>query len=156
MLRNILFLDIDGVLNHDKEDHPHVFAPDCVHELRRILEASPHTQIVLSTSWRTGFSLFALGWLWRQHGLPDERVMGRTSESRTGSRGAEIKQWLDNPPLLAEEYHVGRFAVLDDEVEDILQHIPEQSVFACDPWHGLTEAVANQVIRHLAAPSSVA
>jgi len=39
--------------------------------------------------------------------------------------------------------------VLDDESEPILETIPSQHVFACDPFHGLTEKIADQVIRHL-------
>jgi len=156
MLLNVLFLDIDGVLNPNKANYQHVFAPDCVRQLRRILDAHPETHVVFSTSWRTGFSFFVLGWLWRQHDLPLQRVIGRTPEIETEMRGAEIEQWLANAPLRSREHKVGRYAVLDDEVEPILENIPAQSVFACDPWHGLTEEIADRVLRHLAANDETA
>lgn len=151
MLLNVLFLDIDGVLNPDKANHQHVFAPGCVRQLRRILDHNPQTHVVFSTSWRTGFSFFVLGWLWRQHDLPLQRVIGRTPEIELEMRGAEIQKWLDNAPLRSREHKVHRYAVLDDEVEPILENIPAQSVFACDPWEGLTEEVADRIIRHFTA-----
>ena len=149
---DVIFLDIDGVLNHDKADHQHIFAPGCVTQLRRILDNHPQTHVVFSTSWRMGFSFFVLGWLWRQHDLSLQRVIGRTPEIENEMRGAEIQQWLDNAPLRSKEHKVGRYAVLDDEVAPILENISAASVFACDPWHGLTEEVADRVIRHFAAP----
>lgn len=153
MLLNILFLDIDGVLNPDKANHQHIFAPSCVRQLRRILDAHPATHVVFSTSWRTGFSFFVLGWLWRQHDLPLQRVIGRTPEIETGLRGAEIEQWLQNAPLRSKDHKVARYAVLDDEVEPILENIPAESVFACNPWDGLTEEVADRVIAHFSEKS---
>lgn len=151
---NVIFLDIDGVLNPDKTNHQHVFAPDCVKQLRRILDDSAQTHVVFSTSWRTGLPFFVLGWLWRQHELPLQRVIGRTPEIHTDKRGMEINQWLQNAPLRSKEHRVRRFAILDDEVEPILEVIPDRCVFACDPWHGLTEEVADGVIRHFAGTAA--
>jgi hypothetical protein len=99
-----------------------------------------------------GFPSFVLGWLWHQRDLPLQRVIGRTPEIHLEKRGAEIRQWLDDAPRRTKEHTVQRYAVLDDEVAPILEEIPAQSVFACEPWHGLTEEVANRVIRHLAGP----
>jgi hypothetical protein len=148
MLLNVLFLDIDGVLNPDKATHQHVFAPGCVRQLRRILDDSPQTHVVFSTSWRTGLPFFVLGWLWRQHDLPLQRVIGRTPEIDLEKRGAEIRQWLETTSRRSRDHTVHRYAVLDDEVAPILEEIPAHSVFACDPWHGLSEEVADRVIRH--------
>lgn len=122
--------------------------------MRRILEASPQTHVVFSTSWRTGFSFFVLGWLWRQHDLPLQRVIGRTPEIQIEMRGAEIQKWLDNAPLRSKEQQVARYAALDDEVAHIMETIPEHSVFACDPWNGLTKEVADRVLRHFATPDA--
>ena len=77
---DILFLDIDGVLNPDKGDYPHVFCPDCVFQLKRLFRACPDLKIVFSTTWRLGVPFFALGWLWRQHDLPLKAVAGRTTD----------------------------------------------------------------------------
>jgi len=156
MLLDVIFLDIDGVLNPGKDKHPHVFAPDCVTQLRRILDAHPTVHIVMSTSWRTGFPFFVLGWLWHQHELPIQRVIGRTPDIQNDRRGEEIQKWLADAPLRSKEHQIGRYACLDDEPEPILEVIPKQHVFTCDPWYGLTAEVADQVIRHFAAPESPA
>ena len=82
MQLDIIFLDIDGVLNPDKDKFPDVFDPECVKQLRRILDHSPQSHVVFSTSWRTGFSFFVLGWLWHQHELPVTRVIRTVNEIR--------------------------------------------------------------------------
>ena len=156
MLLDVIFLDIDGVLNPAKDKHPHVFAPDCVQQLRRILDASPQIHVVMSTSWRTGFPFFVLGWLWHQHDLPVQRVIGRTPDIQNDRRGEEIKKWLSDAPLRTKDHQVRRFAVLDDEPEPILEVIQRRHVFSCDPWHGLTAEVADRVIRHFSAPEPAA
>jgi hypothetical protein len=155
MLLNVLFLDIDGVLNPDGSEHPHVFATACVRQLRRILDASPQTHVVFSTTWRYGLSFFELGWLWRHHDLPLDRVLGRTPEIQSDRRGEEIHQWLESAPRRSSDNQVHRCAVLDDEPDLIRGHIPAGSVFACDPWHGLTEEVADRVLRHFASTPAV-
>jgi HAD domain in Swiss Army Knife RNA repair proteins len=148
MLLDVIFLDIDGVLNPDKDKYPHVFAPDCVTQLRRILNVRPDTHIVFSTTWRTGFTFFVLGWLWHQHNLPLSRVIGRTPDIHPDRRGEEIKKWLADAPVLAPQHKIRRYAVIDDEPEPILEQIPRRHVFTCDPWQGLTGDVADDVIRH--------
>jgi HAD domain in Swiss Army Knife RNA repair proteins len=153
MQLDVIFLDIDGVLNpYNDTNYPHVFAPECVEQLRRILDARPKAHVVFSTSWRTGFPLFALGWLWHQHDLPLRRVIGRTPDIKHDQRGEEIRQWLTNTPQLAPDHKIRSYAVLDDEPEPILEIIPQQHVFPCDPRHGLNGDVADRVIRHFSAP----
>ena len=143
-----MLLEIDGVLNPGKANRRHIFAPHCVKQPRRILDHAPQAHVVFATSWRTGFSFFVLGWLWRQHDLPLQRVIGRTREINTERRGAEIQQWLQNAPLRSKDHKVRRYAVLDDEIEPIVECLPKDAVFACDPWHGLTEEIADRLIRH--------
>jgi hypothetical protein len=145
---NILFLDIDGVLNPDKSTNRQVFAADCVAQLQRILDATPQTRVVFSTSWRIGFPLFALGWCWREHNLPIKRILGRTPDIQYDRRGQEIRQWLNEAAARYQEFQIRRYAALDDEVDPILEHLPPNTVFACDPWHGLTPEIADRVIRH--------
>jgi hypothetical protein len=154
MLLDVIFLDIDGVLNPDKNDQRDVFAPDCVKQLQRILDAHPAAHVVFSTTWRTGFTFFVLGWFWRQHELPLPRVIGRTPDIQVDRRGEEIQKWLADAPRLAPKHKIRRYAVIDDEPEPILEVIPSHFVFTCNPWHGLTEDLADRVISHFAAPNA--
>lgn len=68
-------------------------------------------------------SFFVLGWLWPQHELPYQRVIGRTPKFAAQTRGAEIKHWLDDATRYWKTDRVRRYAVLDDETEPILHHI---------------------------------
>ena len=148
---DIIFLDIDGVLNPDKNERRDVFDPGCVQQLRRILDAQPAAHVVFSTTWRVGYTFFVLGWFWREHNLPLNRAIARTPDIHPDRRGEEIQQWLADAPRLAPKHKIRRYAVIDDEPEPILEKIPKQHVFICDPRHGLTEDVADRVIRHFNA-----
>jgi hypothetical protein len=66
-----------------------------------------------------------------------------------GLQAEEIRKWLADAPSLAPKHKIRRYAVLDDELEPILEAIPHEHVFICDPFHGLTAEVANRVINHL-------
>jgi hypothetical protein len=145
---DILFLDIDGVLNPDKAKGTSDFAADCIGHLKHFFGARPQTRIVFSTSWRLGFPLFALGWLWHHHQLPLQAVIGRTPALRDDLRGQEIRKWLEDAPRLAPGCKVRRYAALDDEVEPLLECLPASTIFRCDPYHGLTRAVADRLIQH--------
>ncbi|MBX3733513.1 MAG: hypothetical protein KF791_13065 [Verrucomicrobiae bacterium] len=144
---NILFLDIDGVLNLEGSRHPDVFAPGCVRELRRILDHNPRNHVVFSTAWRIGFPFFVLGGLWQRHGLPSDRVLGRTPILRNADRGVEIEQWLEDASVRHPDHRIQRIAVLDDVAEPVLRHLPEDAVFPCDPRRGLTAGIAEAIIR---------
>ena len=156
MLLDVIFLDIDGVLNPDKNERRDIFDPGCVQQLRRILEACPESRVVFSTTWRLGYSFFVLGWFWRHYDLPLNRAIARTPDIHLKKRGEEIQQWLTDAPRLAPNHTVRHYAVLDDEVEPILAVVPRQHVFTCDPLHGLTGEVADRVIRHLSGAKSAA
>jgi hypothetical protein len=145
---DILFLDIDGVLNPDKTKGSSDFAADCVGHLKRLLHVRPETRIVFSTSWRLGFPLFALGWLWHHHELPLQTVIGRTPDIRNDMRGHEIRAWLGDATRLPPGSRVRRYAAVDDEVEPLLECLPVNTIFRCDPYHGLTRPVADRLIKY--------
>jgi len=148
MQLDVIFLDVDGVLIPDNQERRDIFAPECVMQLRRILDTCPKAHVVFSTTKRLGFSFFKMGWLWRHLDLPLDRAIARTPDSRTRHRGEEIGLWLAEAPRLMPKRPVRRYAVLDDEPESILEKIPDQNVFSCNPDQGLTKAIADRVIRH--------
>ena len=67
---DIIFLDVDGVLNPEKNERRDVFDSGCGQQLRRILDASLAAHVVFSTTWRVGYSFFVLDWFWQEHNLP--------------------------------------------------------------------------------------
>jgi hypothetical protein len=132
----IVFLDIDGVLNHSatrsdvlpttKERLPIPIAPECMARLNRLI-AETGAKIVISSSWRTFARWQDLGPALARHGLVAD-VIGETPDLvndevwlenwrvREGApfayerleRGWEIGEWLAAHP------EVTAFVILDD------------------------------------------
>lgn len=131
----IIFLDIDGVLNHcdtrsppptPTEPRPLPIAPECVARLNQLI-AETGAKIVISSSWRLYVPWQDLGPALARHGLIAE-VVGATPDLvndtvwlerwhlRTGApftyesleRGWEIREWLAAHP------EVTSFVILDD------------------------------------------
>jgi len=151
MQLDVLFLDIDGVLNPHNTKHRHVFAPECVAQLQRLLAVHPPLKIVFSTSWRQGTPFFVLGWLWRQHELPLPAILGRTTYIDPSRRGEEVRKWLADSKSMFPGSKVRRYAALDDETEMLLDELPREIVFACDPAEGLNQEVTDRLIQHFQA-----
>lgn len=148
----VLFLDIDGVLNHNHMSHhnrptpteplPIPIATECMNHLNRLI-AETGAKIVISSSWRLFVRWQDLGPALLQHGLVGE-VIGETPDlpnnttwltnwhTRKGSpfafdqleRGWEIAEWLAVHPDVTE------FVILDD-CSDMAE---------LKPWLALTEA----------------
>lgn len=131
----VLFLDIDGVLNHcdtrsgqvtPTEPLPLPIAPECMEQLNRLV-AETGVRIVISSSWRKYAGWRQLGPALERHGLVGE-VIGETPDLvknetwlenwrlREGDafkferldRGWEIREWIAAHP------EVTAFVILDD------------------------------------------
>ncbi len=116
----IIFLDVDGVLVHNKtvangRDQERLWRfyaqldEACVKRLVHILK---HTdaRIVVSSTWRMlDHAMAALGKALRQHGAPHRRstIIGRTGNART--RLKEMQAWL------AEHPEIEHYIAIDDE-----------------------------------------
>jgi hypothetical protein len=108
----IIFLDVDGVLNHpytretvENGRWPFIVDMKCMTQLKRIIEATD-AEIVLSSSWRDAddyksflrgkFNLFGIDhWI-------DQTIVRKDED-----RSEEIRSWLRSNPH-------GNFVVLDD------------------------------------------
>ena len=139
----IIFLDIDGVLRTHASDlewsrrlgEP---IPFSVFDRRfdpaiasRINEVAGYARakIVVTSTWRTKHDLGNLKQIFRESGISAE-VAGASGIG--ASRGEEIEQWiLDNG--------VSSYVVIDDQVKDILTHIPEERVIKVDPTIGFDD-----------------
>lgn len=118
----VVFLDIDGVLNHSleferwyhrRQDDPSLVIsncidPKCVEQLNRLLEATGAV-CVLSSSWRTEHTME-----WMRNHLADFGFKGdlidKTVHLPLKERGVEIAQWVD-------EHRPERFVILDDNTD---------------------------------------
>ena len=163
-MSKILFLDIDGVLNterqHDRcvnlgadqvDNFGYAFDPVSVANLKRIVE---HTDadIVISSSWKM-WGLDAMQRMWARRYLPG-KVIDITPNTESDEmllsvdldlmdfpaiKGSEIKEWL-----LTNGNQDTHYAILDD-LPDML---PEQEshFVQTDPRIGITKDDADRVI----------
>lgn len=139
----VLFLDIDGVLNSTQHfvrvvrEHgadwapgPLEFCPMAVSNLLHVLEKSPDTQIVVSSSWRIGRSVDELRAILGAVGIPPERVLDKTAAtSFNRNRGRECAEWLEHHP------QVQRFAIVDDDAD--FSGRTKKQLVRTNPNHGL-------------------
>ena len=162
---NILFLDIDGVLNHQfSKDREYTqserfgLAQDLVDNLKNIIDSVDNVKIVISSSWRS-FKVHEdvhekINWrcilehmlggkqgvIWGDLGKYNEidRALGAKG------RAEDIKMWLN---AYRKQMNVSNFVILDDECSELRKVFPN-NVIDCEiaTQKGLTEAKANEAI----------
>jgi len=129
----VLFLDIDGVLNHNRfvvermktgrapYTLPQRLDPVCVRRLGRLLDdlrqEGMEVSVVLTSTWRLRFGRKAIEEALQTH-WPDFSIAAETPDHGSAEceadRGGEIKAFL------AENPQVQNFAILDDHVLDLV------------------------------------
>ena len=139
-MKNIIFLDFDGVLNTEyyqgvlqfqgkqqRDEYGALFAPGAVRQLKRIIDFTA-AEIIISSSWKS-LSLAKIQELWMKRNLPG-RVIDVTP-LYSGNKGDEIAVWL-----VENATPETRYVVIDDE-EVILDS--QRSFFIwTNPYEGLT------------------
>jgi len=147
----IIFLDIDGVLNHDKFykerfkkryeegaiSHPYSeIDPDSVANLN-ILIKDTDAKVVLSSTWRHDGIPYCLDVL-KYHGFNGE-IIDVTPNLRGNDyvRGNEILKWIrDNHKLVGPYYNFTEYVILDDD-SDML-YWQRNNFLLIDRFVGLT------------------
>lgn len=149
-----LFLDIDGVLNHDMwyarlrnipaEQKPafplSCFDPLCVGRVNDILELTS-ARLVVSSSWRTD-GLLADTFV--KVGLPKEHDCTPFLEPDIYVRGDEVEKYLDEKGY---DPDTDNYCIIDDCDEFLPEQ--EEHVVLADPETGLTPAVMRKAIEIL-------
>lgn len=148
----VLFLDVDGVLNHLgiwKIGRPNPIDPECVARLNEVL-GKTKARVVLSSAWRGLRSLEAKlrksGALKRKYPR-DWRTPQLHSTSKGGIimarvRGDEIAAWLARHP------EVNRYAIVDDDGDMLAEQMP---YFVQTDFHdgGLKQEHADRLVEIL-------
>ena len=130
----IIFLDIDGVLNHQlfyekmrqSETYKEIEHPDCdldpetIELLNGLLETTG-AKVVISSTWRKGTTIEELQAILEKAGFKGE-IIGKTPIGCNNCcRGDEIYRWIkDNDKLLGKPYYEFKEYVIFDDDSDML------------------------------------
>ena len=161
----VIFLDIDGVLNVNRQEHDKygsLFHDNFVNNLRHIIDKTDAV-IVISSSWRhSGFETMCDMWEFRN--LPGKviditpccvrNVMNGHKELsfyERCERGNEIQEWLDN------HNYISNYVILDDDADMLEEQMPHFVMTSknkdhedcIDIGYGLTRKCAEKAIEIL-------
>ena len=137
----VLFLDIDGVLNHGETDT--YFECEKVEILNKILTTTDANLVVTST-WRLGATPEEMDQLLASKGVIPGRVIGVTPDL-DDRRAQEIQEWLKE---WSQRYEVEKIVILDDRTDlDLLNNVLVKTTRTL----GLTEQDATLAIQYLIA-----
>lgn len=147
-MRKILFLDIDGVVNHSETFHkyPNAHYPIdqyCAFLVGKI-QLETGCEVVLSSSWRhlpEGVEHV------KKHVVP---ILDITKSCCTGIRGVEIYKWINDniSHEIKRDREQFRYAILDDD-SDMLLWQKDHFFQTSFKKGGLTDEIAGAVIKHL-------
>jgi len=148
----IIFLDIDGVLRTHKSDLEwskklatpvyrgvsRLFDKELVDNLNEVIFLT-NAKIIVTSNWRIHLSLEELQKIFKDRGVIGE-VIGKTglghlkdgSPIPIGHRGLEIQDWLNSN-------HFTKYLVIDDQISDIVDIIPDWKVIKVNPQVGFIE-----------------
>ena len=155
---NVIFLDIDGVLNSKSGTNltEKLGLDDkLIVNLKHIIDSVPNTKIVISSTWRAFeydeiHTSKEIPWrivLTHKLGFTNigDIIIGDTpyfARCNKNRRGLEIKCWLDENRI---DKKVNQFVIIDDEISDITEIFPNNTL-KIDSNVGLTHNNAKSAI----------
>ena len=156
----LIFLDVDGVLNNTQNIKKYrlffrgrrrrlVDSKPCYcfkKLLKEIEKNNMDVKIVISSSWRVGSIPADWKKLFKHYFNNGEIVIGRTPYLYK-DRGIEILELLE---IAKEKGHmIDDYIVLDDDIEDIINHIPNNKVIKINRKYGLTMRDIKHILKKL-------
>jgi methyl coenzyme M reductase subunit C-like uncharacterized protein (methanogenesis marker protein 7) len=152
----VIFLDIDGVLNHMRPDSYVKDREDPVHELME-----EHIPLINEVIEKTG-AVYIISSTWRKRFMPHPRTAIAEIFSRAGINGlvrgytenlndrrdTEIRKWLRDH---ADHYDVTAWCAIDDDIAD-MDRLPKQHFVKTKTSHGLLREHADELIEKLKKP----
>ncbi len=135
---DIIFLDVDGVLNNAKTMVRMKMLDDkCIIRLKKILD-NTNAKIVLSSTWRLrkdsiGIKLYEA---FKKNGIDPKLLIGRTPHLY--KRENEINQWIRN-------HNVNKWIAIDD----MSLKLPEEHFVNTSFFTGLTDKDVKKAIKLL-------
>ena len=163
-MNNILFLDIDGVLNSQswlrrtkkdrvegetKEEHEDAHIDNSAVELVNKLCEAVNMKVVISSTWRMRRTTEELQGILNRNGATFE-VIGKTPYMSGIPRGVEIAEWLGaNTYKLfgVYDYNFNNYVIVDDDSDMLLNQA--ENFFNIDQGVGITEKTCYKIERFL-------
>lgn len=156
----LIFLDVDGVLNNTQNikkyrlffrgkrrllvDVKPVFYFKKL--LKEIEKNNMEVKIVISSSWRVGSIPADWKKLFKHYFNNEEIVIGRTPYLYK-DRGIEILELLE---IVKEKGDIiDDYIVLDDDIEDIINHINTEKIMKINRRYGLTGKNIKEILKKL-------
>ena len=140
----IIFLDIDGVMNHEKSTED--MDSSCLYQLKRIVDAT-NAKIVLSSSWRLYFLRGDQNpvkqYFEKRLNLFGMEVYDITPNIGSSMRALEINKWLK------ENNSAAQYVILDDSMFPGFHKMKNHLCMTNWSAGGLTAEHADQAIRIL-------
>lgn len=145
--KNLIFLDIDGVLA-TRKTHYKFFEKACVENLKTII-GDADAFIIISSTWRYNWSLEDLKSIFNEDGIEKDRIIGVTPDIRRlgVTRGAEISEGFRKN----KDVWVRRYNVIDDDSDldgHLKRHVHVKTA------KGLSNEDAKKAIKLLCPDSS--
>jgi hypothetical protein len=154
---NIIFLDIDGVLNCQtfyEDRHKGLYdkklkiCPKRMEWFNKLCEETK-AKVVISSTWRLGRTTEQLINMFKEYGGTFEIIDRTPNLKHEGCvRGNEINIWIEkNKDLLeCEYYNFHSYAIIDDDSDMLLQQ--QYNFFQTDDYSGLTPNICYKIKRH--------
>ena len=154
-MRNIIFLDVDGVLNLESDSYTtaksreNLCEPHLVERFNYLCRKMEEVEIVISSSWRK--DMVELEKVLKESGFRYwDKVVGRTSISahaKTLKRGEQIHEWLKKHVSVSFLPRIdAKIYIIDDEPEPIKKFWSMDSFFT-DPAIGLTDEIVKEILK---------
>lgn len=153
IVRKIIFLDLDGVMDNrkydvflnkhslpEKDEFGVVFDPDCIAALRHLV-GETGAEIVISSSWKDDMSLDTLRKMWKSRHLPGHII--DVTPTISSHRGDEIAAWLTFCP---DHCH---YVIIDDQPAEQFHTDQYSHLITTSGWDGLTKELAEKAIEIL-------
>jgi len=138
------FLDVDGVLNRESDwRKPFTVNPICVSNFKKLLSVDKDSHIILSSTWRQGFTNTGIksasaGSLMNVFDEMGIQIEGTTPISNK-SRQEEIEYYI-------KRHGVKDYLVLDDD-ESLFPRPEDINLYITNYKEGLTESDVKQIAR---------